>query len=411
MALNIMCRRLPKALGQAKRLISYQSSFQGLRAAAVFNDGSGFGYNSKGELVIVKAATGISTDGYNYGSLFQKPLERTSPVIPTKLVIDRDLWIEKSANDPTNRGNEPWQRPLVPRCGAANFSTYAANRFNSANPWNRPVFRHGTCHSLNFSSLAGDGHGSNPSDLSMSLVIFDKDGTLIDVNSVWIPWMETHVEQLEKMTGLNLSAKLYSAVGYCPRAKAYQDNGLLAHATIANIKDRIKEVLVESGIDELEASKLVDECCADVDTGDKETLQPLGDLPKIFQTLKSKGIKTAICTMDSRHGTMTALHQLGLVPLIDMIVCGDDEISKPKPAPDNALNICKDLNVCPTKTVVIGDTTADTGMGKSAGLGLTIGVLSGAGSKGALEKDSDLVLNSVDELLNVMFKDGSKETM
>lgn len=279
-----------------------------------------------------------------------------------------------------------------------------------ATPWNKPVFRHSPHHSANYSSQAGD-HGSNSSDLSMSLVIFDKDGTLIDVNSVWIPWMENHVEELEKLTGLNLSEKLYSAVGYCPKANEYEDNGLLAHATIADIKDKFKEVLVENGVDELEASQLVDGCCLDIDTGDEETLAPLGDLTKIFQTLKSNGVKTAVCTMDSRHGTMTALHQLGLVSMIDMIVCGDDEISKPKPAPDNALNICKDLNVCPTKTVVIGDTTADTGMGKSAGLGLTIGVLSGAGSKGALEKDSDMVLNNVDELLDIIIKDEPKEMM
>ncbi|EDO47734.1 predicted protein, partial [Nematostella vectensis] len=211
------------------------------------------------------------------------------------------------------------------------------------------------------------------------LVIFDKDGTLINCNSVWIPWFKAHVDEIERSTGMDLADKLYEAVGYCP-------------------------VLVKCGLDSMEAHVLVENCCNDFDTGNEEMLEPLGDLNNIFSTLKSNNVKIAVCTADSRSGTMSALDRLGLTSMIDMVVCGDDEISKPKPAPDNALNICRNLNVCPTKTVVIGDTTADTGMGRSAGLGLTVGVLSGAGSRKSLEKDSDVVVDSVNELLGIIFR-------
>lgn len=267
-------------------------------------------------------------------------------------------------------------------------------------PWYKP--RH---QSAGLSSLVGDGYSSTSTtnNFPMSLVIFDKDGTLIDCNSVWLPWMEAHVQELEQVTGMQLSEQLYSAVGYCPKQNEYQDDGLLAHATVAGIKDKFKEVLVDHGLDHSDADKLVDGCCPEFDSGDTETLTPLGDLTKIFKTLRSNGVKTAVCTMDSRDGTMTALDSLGLTSLVDMIVCGDDHTSKPKPAPDNALNICKELNVCPTKTVVVGDTTADTGMGKSAGLGLIVGVKTGAGSTRALEKESHIVLNSVDEFLSSVF--------
>lgn len=258
--------------------------------------------------------------------------------------------------------------------------------------------------SARFSSLSGDGvSGSTASSIPISLVIFDKDGTLIDCNSVWLPWMEAHVKKLEKLTGMNLSEQLYSAVGYCPKEKEYQDEGLLAHATVADIKNKFKEVLVENGMDHSEASELVDGCCPDFDSGSKDTLTPLGDLTKIFKTLRTNGVKTAVCTMDSRYGTMTALDSLGLTSMVDMIVCGDDHTSKPKPAPDNALNICKQLNVSPTETVVVGDTTADTGMGRSAGLGLIVGVKTGAGSSRALEKESHIVLDSVDEFLSSVY--------
>lgn len=44
---------------------------------------------------------------------------------------------------------------------------------------------------------------------------------------------------------------------------------------------------------------------------------------------------------------MTAIKSFGLESYIDIIVCGDDHGAKPKPNPDNALAICRALNVDP----------------------------------------------------------------
>ena len=236
-----------------------------------------------------------------------------------------------------------------------------------------------------------------------SLVIFDKDGTLIDVNNVWIPWLEKFVEDLEKHTGLELEHTLCETVGYCPHKQEYTDGSLLAHATIAEIKESFTEVLVECGIDENEAAEMVDQCDRDFDSGSHDTLEPLGDLATIFETLKQKGIKTAICTADNRRGTMSALEKLGLTNLVDAVVCGDDTHTKPKPDPECALGICRSLNVCPSQTVMIGDTVVDTTLGRNAGLGLTVGVLTGAGSKGLLEREADVVVDSVGDLLATLF--------
>lgn len=280
--------------------------------------------------------------------------------------------------------------------------------FTGNAPWARPNhFQRRFCGSAAaFSTLSGDGCSSGPGTaIPLSLIIFDKDGTLIDVNAVWLKWMESYVVELEEQTGLKLADKLYKAVGYCRTNKEYHDDGLLAHATIADITDKFKEVLIEAGVDKQRAHEIVDACCQDFDTGHRDMLEPLGNLPKIFQTLKTKGIKTAVCTADSRSGTMSALQRLGLTGMIDKVVCGDDYNSTPKPAPDNALHICKVLNVPPSQAAIIGDTTADTGMGRSAGLGMTIGVLSGAGSKQGLEKDADVILSNVDEVLGIVLPD------
>lgn len=367
-----------------------QATFKGLRVAAVYSHSSGFGYNSQGELVIVSPTGTKGTEGFVLKTI--QPIHTQDHEVEAIPLYDRDLWCEgrtgsPGTNTPSPRGNAPWAKPHHfrprPYCGSA-----AA-----------------------YSSFSGDGQSSGSSsvaDVPLSLVIFDKDGTLIDVNSVWLKWMENYVVELEEATGLELADRLYSAVGYCRTNNEYQDGGLLAQATIADITDKMKEVLVQAGVDKEEANSLVNRCCSDFDTGGEDMLEPLGNLTNIFKTLKSRGIKTAVCTADSRSGTITALDRLGLTNMVDKIVCGDDHHSTPKPAPDNALHICNALNIPPSRTAVIGDTMADTGMGRSAGLGMTIGVLSGAGSKRGLEKDADVILGSVDEILGIVLPEENR---
>ena len=90
-----------------------------------------------------------------------------------------------------------------------------------------------------------------------------------------------------------------------------------------------------------------------------------------------EGVKIAICTSDSREGTHEFLTKLSLDPLVDMVLCGDDKDSISKPNPHNALFICDKLGVSPEQTIMVGDTPANTIMGQTASLGLTVGVLSG----------------------------------
>ena len=68
------------------------------------------------------------------------------------------------------------------------------------------------------------------------------------------------------------------------------------------------------------------------------------------------------------------------------------------------------MSLYSAQAVIIGDTVADTTMGRSAGLGLTMGVLSGAGNQKCLEKEADVVLNNVDELHNTLFPTDSSSS-
>ncbi|XP_045191424.2 uncharacterized protein LOC123548319 [Mercenaria mercenaria] len=231
-----------------------------------------------------------------------------------------------------------------------------------------------------------------------SLVIFDKDGTLICFHSMWYPWLKKFSARLCAATGLELEEKINDLLGYCSISKKFNP-GLLAESTKPIIQEELTSFLQEHGFEREEARKIVLDIWEEGDSSSTETLKSLANLTTLFKILKSNGVKIAISTSDSREGTMDTLKELDLGKYIDAVVCGDDEDTEPKPSPYSAFKICKKLGVDPADTVMVGDTQADVGMGKAANIGWNVGVLSGVGNSGDLLPEADHVIHSVKDLL------------
>ena len=86
--------------------------------------------------------------------------------------------------------------------------------------------------------------------------------------------------------------------------------------------------------------------------------------------------------------------------LVSVDVTALDADGRPiKPAPDAILALCQQLGVVPAQVAMVGDTAADLRMGRAAGVGLAVGVLSGVGSADLLAPLADVLLPSVAELL------------
>ena len=84
--------------------------------------------------------------------------------------------------------------------------------------------------------------------------------------------------------------------------------------------------------------------------------------------------------------------------LLDAVVCADDGLPV-KPAPDMVLAICDRVGVAPARTAVVGDSVADLAMGRAAGVGRCIGVLTGVGTADDLAPHADVTLASIADLL------------
>ena len=234
-------------------------------------------------------------------------------------------------------------------------------------------------------------------DLSgYGLIIFDKDGTLIDFNSMWGPWIEALAQQLEASTGLALSAAIYEAMGYDAAGKQAIAGGQLAVSSMAGLRTLAGEVLEAQGLAPGTAEDALRAAWHGPDP--QSSAQPLTDLPSLFAGLRAQGLKIAVVTSDDRGPTETTFAGLGLGGEVDVIVAADDGLPI-KPAPHMVWTACLKTGVLPGKTIVVGDGVADLQMARAAGAGLAVGVTSGVSRAEMLAPYADLLLANVDEIM------------
>lgn len=188
--------------------------------------------------------------------------------------------------------------------------------------------------------------------MPVRLIIFDKDGTLIDNNVLFSPVVES---MLKKLSGDEKEMKkIAKYIGYDLKNKKFVPEGFIASQPL---RVSAKMISQKFKISEQEIIK----SCPPLKIN-KKTIRPYVDLHSLFQLLRDEGIKIAMNTSDGRKNTEKCIDILGIREYLDMVVCGDDGIPI-KPAPDTINHICDTLGVSPRQTYMVGDTQADIDSG------------------------------------------------
>jgi phosphoglycolate phosphatase len=230
----------------------------------------------------------------------------------------------------------------------------------------------------------------------IDLVIFDKDGTLIDFQAMWGGWVHELVAGLERETGEPFGDRIREVLGVDPDTGLVRAHGLLAATPMARIREVVAGVVGDRLGDRERATAVVDAAWHAPDP--VSLARPVGDVPGLLERLRAEGRRVAIATSDDREPTERTLAALRIRGLVDDLACADDGI-RVKPSPDAVHRLCERLGVVPGRTAVVGDSVADLAMGRAAGAGRVIGVLTGVAERATLEPLADLVLGSVQELL------------
>jgi phosphoglycolate phosphatase-like HAD superfamily hydrolase len=236
---------------------------------------------------------------------------------------------------------------------------------------------------------------------NLKLVVFDKDGALIDFHAMWGGWIVDLARRLEAAAGRAVAARLFEAVRFDAATGRVDPGGPLAIASMAELRALTAELLRADGLPPARAEAAAEQAWFIPDPA--ALARPLADLPALFGALRARGMSIAVATTDDRAPTLATLAALGVAALVDALACGDDGYPI-KPAPDAILAVCKQLGISPAQAAMVGDTAADMRMGRAAGVGLAVGVLSGVGSADLLGPLADLLLPSVADLIGPAIK-------
>jgi phosphoglycolate phosphatase len=189
-----------------------------------------------------------------------------------------------------------------------------------------------------------------PIDHNAQLIIFDKDGTLIDFHAMWATWVVEMAQRLELAAGLPLAGRLFRSLGYEPATGRVLPGLPLALAPMDEMRAAIVASLRAAGLAEAAAWQALDAAWFFPDP--VATARPLADLPALFGALRARGIRIAVATADNHAPAAATLAGLGVASLVDAIVGADDMPSKPEP--DAVLAICRWLGVAPAQALVGG---------------------------------------------------------
>ncbi len=234
------------------------------------------------------------------------------------------------------------------------------------------------------------------------LIIFDKDGTLVDFSATWIPLILKRADFIVKALGKNGDVKpsLLKAWGIDPLTLKIDPRGPFPVAPRSDEIAMGSMALYQEGYPWDESKPLVaqafDEADADIDR--RKLFKPVEGIQPFLHRLKGQGFSLAIATTDERKDTEAVLSVLELEGLFDRILCAG-EYHPPKPHPEAILAICRDLSIPAGEAAFIGDTVTDMVMGKRAGMAMTIGVVEGGVTpREELERVADIVLDSIRDL-------------
>lgn len=224
-------------------------------------------------------------------------------------------------------------------------------------------------------------------------ILFDKDGTLIDFNAAWIP---AGMRAAERLAALAQAPQRYSELlqmaGYQPQTGLLKADSLWACGTsLELLEDWIRELGLAGG------TALAEEILDFMTEVARENTRPVTELASLFADLRSRGLKLGVATMDLEAAAAAIMRGFGIREQLDFL-CGCDSGHGHKPEPGMVRAFCASCGLDPGEVLVVGDTPHDLQMGRAAGAGAVVAVMSGVASRELLEPYADHVLDSVEGL-------------
>ena len=236
---------------------------------------------------------------------------------------------------------------------------------------------------------------TNKGNLEVKAILFDKDGTLTNIDNLWVEPTEMvirkilkkHIKEDSPITIEQILELLGIVRG------EIVPNSVIASGTVEDMLDEIGKYF---SIDKM---ALYDEVLQDFRNyllAHPDMIVPIGDVAFLISELKHNGIKVGVVTNDSYIPTKTIFEILKVWHLFDFVATPDEY--PPKPSADSLIGASQQLGVPLNEIFYVGDSYLDMAYAKHCGGG--IAVLTSGSDVHTMKEQSVLVLDSVEQLLD-----------
>ncbi|HEX5680923.1 MAG TPA: HAD family hydrolase [Desulfobacterales bacterium] len=235
----------------------------------------------------------------------------------------------------------------------------------------------------------------------VGLVIFDKDGTLIELYHYWSQMVALRARLICEALGLGQEheAGLRWALGVDEKAGRLRPEGPVG------LKKR--EIVIKAGSDYLggigrrDTLRLCEQAFERADemsSGDLgRFIRPIRGAVPLMAALHDRGCRVALATVDVSRRARLAMEFMGASDTLDLVV-GGEEVARSKPDPEMIHIILDRLGVDRSQAVMVGDALNDVQMGVNAGLKASIGVLTGFATAEQMRALTSFVAQEVSEI-------------
>ena len=236
---------------------------------------------------------------------------------------------------------------------------------------------------------------TNKGNLEVKAILFDKDGTLTNIDNLWIEPTEMVIRKILKQ---HIKEDSPISIEQMIELLGIVRGEIIPNSVIASgtVEDMLDEIGKYFPIDKI---ALYDEVLQDFRNyllAHPDMIVPIGDVAFLISELKHNGIKVGVVTNDSYIPTKTIFEILKVWHLFDFVATPDEYPAKP--VADSLIGASKQLRVPLNEIFYVGDSFLDMAYAKHCGGG--IAVLTSGSDVHTMKEQSVLVLDSVEQLLD-----------
>ena len=237
------------------------------------------------------------------------------------------------------------------------------------------------------------------------LVVFDKDGVLLDLEGTWLPMVIALAEYLsERVGGIISREALLEAVGVIVKPNSNEGEilpqSIFAMGAFSSMREQWAKITPE-----LKLVFAEDQYKADHVRIRKEHVKgntiPKGEVKSTLINLKAEGYILAIATNDGKDSTNDNLQDLGIENLFEAIICADSGFGR-KPEPEGLLAACNMTGFSPSDAVMVGDTMADWSAADKAQFGTFIAIADTAPELPSYIPSAHATLPTIENILAIL---------